>query len=373
MLRSILMLSLLLAQLLPSSAAEAQSLLPGLMTQIERTHPARKMAWNWEEAILLHSVARVAEDSQDPALRKRMIQFLKDYSETWSTRSLPEINRGDRCPAVLAVLGLSRLESSQPPPGLLEPVRQYLKTGPRNRLGALDHLGSSWFRAIFPESIWVDSLMMTGLTSVRLGLALGDFELVDWGSRQPMIYAQVLLDPQDHLFRHAWLVGWERPLPKSPTYWLRGNAWVVWSLVEMLEILPVEHPARGSLLALLSQVSAALVAHQGKNGLWDSVANLSHYAGEETSGSAIIASQWLRAVRLGLLPRDPYLAAAQSSWKGISQRFELQAGGALSVRGISGPTNPGPRSFYKWVPEKVDAPYGLGPVLMLAAEIEALL
>ena len=367
------LLPLLIPALACPALSRAESVIPGLLTRIEKTHPARELDWNWEDAILLHSLARVAEDTQDPALRARLVHFLRDFSATWSVRSLPEINRGDRCPAVLAELAVSHFDDTPPHPALLEPVRHYLKTATRNRLGALDHLGSSWYRAIFPESIWIDSLVMTGLTSVRLGLATGDSELVDWGARQPTIYAQVLLDPNDHLFRHAWLVGWERTLPKSPTYWLRGNAWVIWSLVEMLEVLPPSHPSREGLQALLSEVSAALLRLQGPSGLWDSVANLRDYAGDETSGSAIIAAHWLRAVRRGFLPPEPYLTAAKATWRGIAPRLERQEDGSLSVRGISGPTNPGPRTFYRWVPEKRDASYGLGPVLILASEIEALL
>jgi rhamnogalacturonyl hydrolase YesR len=217
---------------------------------------------------------------------------------------------------------------------------------------------------------------MTGVTSLRLGLATGDTDLVRFAAAQPTIYASVLEDPGYHLFRHSWFVGWQRPFPKSETFWLRGNAWVVWALVETLELLDPDSPEVPELRRLLSDLSASLLRFQKPSGRWDTIANLPGYADEETSGTAIIAAQWLRAVRLGFLApspyeASPYEASALLAWQGVKERLESVAGG-FAVRGISGPTNPGGRLSYKLVTEKKDAGYGVGPVLLLAQEVKNL-
>jgi rhamnogalacturonyl hydrolase YesR len=329
------------------------------------------MKWDWEDAILLHSLALLGESDGGVEFREQVLRVLNQFAFGWSHKKIPEVDRADRCPSALAILGRDRLAQETIFQGMTYPVYEFLASTRRNSLGSIDHLGDSWMRALIPESIWLDSLMMIGVTSVRLGLAWGDDALVDFGAKQPEIYASVLRDPEFRLYRHAWLVDWKRPYPSSATFWLRGNAWIVWALVELLEVLPVEHPSRAGLLDLLGDLSSALLPFQKGSGLWETVINLPGYSYEETSGSAIIASQWLRALRHGYLPEAPYREAALRTWQGLQARLEFRPGGGISVRGISGPTIPGGRLNYKWVREKVDASYGVGPLLLLAAEVIA--
>jgi unsaturated rhamnogalacturonyl hydrolase len=342
----------------------------------EKTQPSHKRDWNWEDAIYLHSIGLVGETTDHPLIRKEIIESLSTFANTWaSKKKLPKITMGDRCPAVLSILSLRRLlekDGQGVDPDryakLIQVVSDYLKNSPRNQLGALDHLGKSWFRSFYPDSIWVDSLVMTGVTSVWLGQYANDPELIEFGAAQPEIYASVLQDPGFQLFRHAWFVNRERPFPKSETFWLRGNGWVVWSMVELLERLPLDHPKRPGIQQVLNTLSAALLKYQKPSGRWDTIANLPGYAYEETSGTAIIASHWLKAVRLGLLPEWPYRAAALKAWEGVVAKLHSEKEG-LSVRGISGPTNPSGRLAYKWILKKKDAAYGVGPVLLLAEEV----
>ena len=343
----------------------------GALLQIQKEVPASKMKWDWEDAILLHSLALLGEFPAAAGFRNQALNVLNGFAFEWSHKKVPVVDRADRCPSALAMLGRDQLTGEPIFRGMTYPVVEFLSKTRRNTLGSIDHLGSSWMRAFVPESIWLDSLMMIGVTSVRLGQAWGDVALVDFGARQPEIYASVLRDPEFRLYRHAWLVDWKRPYPASATFWLRGNAWVVWSLVELLEILPWEHPSRPKMLELLADLSSALLTYQKGSGLWETVVNLPGYSYEETSGSAIVASQWLRAVRDGFLPATPYHEAALRTWRGVQSRIESHQDGTISVRGISGPTVPGGRLNYKWVGEKVDAPYGVGPVLLLAAEVMA--
>jgi len=351
-----------------------EAVIRDILSYQKETQPSQKRAWNWEDAIYLHAISLVGETTENPQIRKEIIRSLSSFVNAWSKKKAPQIDMGDRCPSVLAVLGLQRLleqegqSLSAEQTKLIDPVLDYLQNTPRNHLGALDHLGKSWFRNFYPDSIWIDSLVMTGVTSVRLGQFLSLPDLVEFGAAQPDIYASVLQDPGFDLFRHAWFVIKERPFPRSETFWLRGNGWVVWSLVELLELLPQNHAQRARIQEILVTLSEALLKYQKPTGLWDTVANLPGYSYEETSGSAIIAAHWLKAVRLGLLPEAPYKNAALLTWDGVANKLKRKKTG-LSVRGISGPTNPGGRLAYKLITKKKDAGYGVGPVVLLAEEV----
>lgn len=242
------------------------------------------------------------------------------------------------------------------------PVAAFLRTQPRNRLGALDHLGvGTLLRRVYPASIWIDSLMMYAATAVALGRALDDDALVDFGSAQPRIFAEVLQDRETDLFRHAYLEDRHRPRPRTPTFWLRGNGWVMAALVDMLEH---EHPSRADNLAIFERLARALLERQRADGLWPTVlGDPATY--REASGSALVAYALAKASRLGLLDAR---AAARRTFDALTASLRPCRDG-LSLPGISGPTIPGPHLAYALVPRFADIDYGVGAFCLLAAEL----
>lgn len=64
--------------------------------------------------------------------------------------------------------------------------------------------------------------------------------------------------------------------------WGRGNGWVVFSMTELLEVLPEDHPKRNDLIEFLNTLCEGYLALQDDEGMWHQVLN-DHESYPETS------------------------------------------------------------------------------------------
>jgi unsaturated rhamnogalacturonyl hydrolase len=340
-----------------------------LADQFIADHPARQLAWGWAESVALYGIAKLAASSPlSESSTNKYWDYLHAYHEHWAQRGIPSIQKSDDCPSALSAVSLYRERGDSIGMISAEKVAKYLRTEPRNALGALNHLGHSLINHIFPDSIWLDSLMMYGVLAVQYGTTTRDDALLRFGASQPAIFASVLQDSNSGLLRHAWKTKTSAPIPKSETYWLRGNGWVAVSIVEMLSELPADSTERAGLLQILERLASGLKARQLPNGLWDTVINAPGYAYAETSGSSLVSYALAKAVHHRWLSPE-YLPIAQHAFQSVTALLRESEHG-LSMPGISGPTNPGPRLNYKLIPRVLNAPYGVGAYLMAASELK---
>ena len=320
---------------------------------VARRRPHR-LPWRWDGAIAAFGLARLSAP--------RGLAFVGRYLRHHAGRA--KVATPDHCAPALAAVAARDSLTEHAFAEATTPVATFLRTQPRNRLGALDHLGvGTLLRRVYPASIWIDSLMMYAATAVALGRALDDGALRDFGSAQPRIFAEVLQDPDTDLFRHAYLEHHRRPRPRTATFWLRGNGWVAAALADMLEH---EHPSRADNLAIFERLTHALLEHQCADGLWPTV--LGHpWTYREASGSALVAYGLAKGSRLGLLGPEA-LVAAMRTFAALTNSLRQRPDG-LSLPGTSGPTIPGPRLAYALVPRFADVDYGVGAFCLLAAEL----
>lgn len=96
-----------------------------------------------------------------------------------------------------------------------------------------------------------------------------------------------------------------------------GNGWTLFSLTEVLEALPAEHPERPALINFFNELCEGYAALQGESGLWHQVLNVPQTY-EEASCTAMFAYGFARGVRFGWF-KDPevYVTAAERAWKGL--------------------------------------------------------
>lgn len=346
-----------------SRAEVAPSVAPGdrasevAASHVER-HPPARTRWSWETAILGLGLARLAEVDDSP-WRDELLQHYGAHPE-------PRIRRPDDCAPGLAAARLLMLGEEQARPAV-EAVARYLRDAPRNQLGALDHLDPRTpLGRLYPESIWVDSLVMYALTAAYVGQALDDPELLAFAHAQPVIFAAHLQDPSTGLFRHAYLHERARARPEGEVYWLRGNGWVALALVELYETMEPGTPERVATATIVRRLAEGLHAHRRIDGTWGTVLD-DRRARVETSGSALVAYALAKGARLGLLPPE-HRVEARRTLHALEQRLRDRRTGPV-LTGTSGPTIPGRRSAYAVVPHRADVPYGVGAYLLLAAEL----
>jgi unsaturated rhamnogalacturonyl hydrolase len=318
---------------------------------------AKYLKWDWADAVMLYGMERLGGKYRD---------YVREYQAKWAKSGLPRIDKADRCPSALSAMSLYRAgDKSALDPAI--PVIDFLRNEPRNALGAIDHLGHSFFSHFVPSSVWVDSLMMMGVLATQWGRTMNDQALFDFGVVQPLIYASVLQDQASGLFRHAYFIKSGSSLPASASYWLRGNGWVLVSIAEIMDELPPDSLYAPRLKDIFVKVADGLARYQMADGLWGTIANAPGYAYSESSGTLLASYAIAHAVHRGWLDAS-YLPMARRAFAGVSAKlWKTKAG--YSIPGNSGATNPTPRWVYAKVPQVLDAPYGVGAYLLAAHEL----
>lgn len=322
---------------------------------------ASALGWNWGQGVFLYGLEKFADKLGESS------QYVRDYQAYWSHKGAPRPDRSDLCPPALTGLALARDHGDWIGMDSVQPVADYVRFEPRTRLGAINHLGHSFLSHFFPQSIWVDSLMMYGVFAAQWGDFIHDSDMRDFGISQPLIFASVLQDPSTGLFRHAWKVKSQAPIPSSETFWLRGNGWVLVSIAEILDVVPPGSPEAQKLVEIFRKTADGLLRYQLPTGLWDSIANLPGFSYPETSGTALVSYALAKGVHRGWLPHE-YLAPAKAAFAGITAMLLPELDGA-TMPSISGATDPGPRWMYGLVGPVKNASYGVGAYLMAASEL----
>jgi len=314
------------------------------------------MAWSWGEGLLLYALLRLDERLGEARYR----WFVERYFARHAGRAHTLVTWSDECPPGLAALELYELTRRAEYLALAEPVARYLRTARRTKDGGLNHFGVSWRSRWYPQSMWADSLMMYAVFAARFGRVMGDEGLMRLAAEEPARFARFLRDPRTGLYRHAWWVHHQRTVPAGHGSWLRGNGWVLASIVEVLEALPAAHDGRGTLIELLGELASAVVRYQLPSGLFPTVLGRASY--EETSGSALVAYALFRGLRAGYLP--PALeASAARAYGALLAALERRSDGT-SMTGVSTATMPYPAWAYAFIPRVRDAPHGIAALLL---------
>ncbi len=337
--------------------------------------PANQLGWDWADAVMLFGVETWAKPN--PADYAPVSAYIMDYQKHFgSMKKPPKINYSDRCPSALTALSTWQQFGQPESLSNLNRVLKYLREAPRNKVGAINHLGDSIGGKIPLDSIWVDSLVMYGLLSVKAGVALNDEALLNFGLNQQVIFAQKMIEPSTGLYYHAWNVTGDRRLPFNGIQWLRGNGWVATSLVLMLQeldkkpVLTEENKALKAKLQLLTQqLAKASLPHMTTTKMFDTWMSRPGSGYEESSGTALIAYMYVQGAKMGILDKS-YGDVGLEIYRHLTARLQTVGNDRISMPEISGPTNPtGPSLYVIWVKRKSDLPYGQGAYLLLASAV----
>jgi unsaturated rhamnogalacturonyl hydrolase len=214
-----------------------------------------------------------------------------------------------------------------------------------------------------PESVWADDLYMSVPALAQMGALTGDRAWFDDAVKQVLQFHRYLWDPQARLYAH----GKHMNQPLNPEfYWARANGWAMLASVELLDVLPEDHPGREEVLANLREHIRSIAKLQsGRSGLWHQMLDKTDsYA--ETSASAMFVYSMARAIDAGWISPVSYGSVAQAGWSGLTTRVNQRG----QVEGTCvGTTLASDNVYYYNRPQSVFAAHGYGPVLLAGAEM----
>ena len=165
-------------------------------------------------------------------------------------------------------------------------------------------------------TMWADDLYMSVPFLVRYSQFTGDQKYLDDAANQFFGFKKRLFMPEEKIMSHVYDFKYDS---KTNVPWGRGNGWVVFSMTELLEVLPEDHPKRNDLIEFLNTLCEGFLALQDDEGMWHQVLN-DHESYPETSCTSMFIYAFSRGIRFGWLKNpEKYVKAIYKAWKGISK------------------------------------------------------
>ena len=217
-----------------------------------------------------------------------------------------------------------------------------------------------------PNTIWLDDLFMSVPALAQMGKLTGERRYYDDAVKQVVQFSERMFNKEKGLYMHGWVQGME---PHPQFHWARANGWAVMTLVELLEVLPQDHPSYPKVMEQLRAHVKGLASYQAGEGFWHQLIDRNN-SYLETSATAIYTYSIARAINRGWIDRQAYGPMVLLAWNAVATKVNDKG----QVEGTCVGTGMGfDPAFYFYRPINVYAAHGYGPVLLAGAEIINLL
>ena len=215
------------------------------------------------------------------------------------------------------------------------------------------------------DTLWADDLYMSVPFLCRYYELTGNRRYVDDAARQFLGFRKLLYLPERKLMSHVY--DFSRGMATGIT-WGRGNGWVLFSLSELLAVLPADHDLRDAVLGMFRDLCAGCLAQQDAEGMWHQVLD-EQDSYPETSCTSMFASAFARGVRHGWFADPaPYIRATFKAWEAINRICVDRLG---NVHGVCrGSEFSFTSDYYKHeLPSNLNDTHGIGIVLLAGVEV----
>lgn len=219
---------------------------------------------------------------------------------------------------------------------------------------------------IMNETLWADDMYMSIPFLCRYFTYSGDVRYLDDAAQQAKRFFSYLYMPSKQLMSHIYDIHYE---VQTKVSWGRGNGWALFSLTELLAVMPEEHEDRLELLEIFQTLCDGYKKRQDISGMFHQVLDMED-SYLETSATAMFVYGFARGVRYGWLQEaDSYAKAAYKGWQGLCRKAVDWKGNIYGVCKGSGYSFS--REYYArdlgW---NFNDTHGTGIVLLAGIEVE---
>ncbi len=218
------------------------------------------------------------------------------------------------------------------------------------------------------NTMWADDLYMSVPFLCRYYQLTGDRRYIDDAANQFFGFKKRLYIPEQQIMSHVYDIG--RGMATGIP-WGRANGWPLFSLSELLAVLPEDHERRDDLIGFFRALCEGICALQDEEGMWHQV--LTHHESyPETSCTSMFIYAFSRGIRYGWLDHpDIYAEAVHKAWKALN-RIAIDNRG--NVHGVCR------GSEFSFTPDyyindllwKLNDTHGIGIVLLAGVEVKKL-
>jgi len=252
--------------------------------------------------------------------------------------------------------------------------------------------GGFWHKQRYTNQMWLDGIYMAEPFYAECSKIFADgIEPFNDVARQFRLIDEHLYDAKTGLYYHGWdaakIQPWANPATgASSNFWGRADGWYAMALVDTLDLLPTNHPARAELLAQLKKFSTGIVKWQDAgSGLWWQVMDQGQRKGNylEATASAMFVYALAKGVNDGELSRDA-IPAVLKGYDGLVTKLIKTDGGNISltqccsVAGLgsasaNGRMRDGSFDYYVSEPVVRNDLKGVGPFILAGIEVQKIL
>lgn len=216
------------------------------------------------------------------------------------------------------------------------------------------------------DTMWVDDLYMSVPFLRRYYQLTRNTEYLDEACRQILIFEKYLfmrdVNTMSHIFSFEHNKATNIP-------WSRGNGWAVFSISELLEILPAGHQEYEKITGLYNRLVSGFLKLQGEHGLWHQVLDRKDTY-EESSCTAMFICAFARGIIKGYISQDLLdntAEAAFKAWNGLAARTVDYQGNIYGVCRGSGFSFSS--DYYKELSWNYNDTHGIGIIMLAGTEM----
>ena len=333
--------------------------------------PKQFGGWGYAKALYLFGQYEVYMRTHEP----RYLTFIKDWVDTHIDDNGNLDRQIDALDYVLPanlVLILYQETHQEKYKLAAEKFRHRFDDYPRTTDGGFWH-------ATVPSrqwQLWLDGIYMSQPFLVHYGQIFGDKKYTeDEAVKQILIYHKHLQDPHGGLLYHAYDESgkqpWAAPVTHHSSYfWCRAIGWYGMAIVDVLEVLPKDHPGRKQLIKILDRLAKDLAKYQDPStGLWYQIVDKPNVSGNwpETSSSAMYTYILDVSVKRGYINKK-YKKVAEKGHQGVLSKISIGTDGLANLSDICEGTNVGDLNYYFNRKRNTNDFHGLGAFLLMNEE-----
>jgi rhamnogalacturonyl hydrolase YesR len=212
------------------------------------------------------------------------------------------------------------------------------------------------------NTIWLDDMFMSIPALAQMGKLTGNKKYTDDAVKQILQFSSRMFNPSVNLYMHGWVESMEA----HPEFrWARANGWALLATVELLDVLPENHPSRKQIIALLQAHIKGITSFQSGSGFWHQLLDKQD-SYLETSATAIYAYCMAHAINKGWINPKTYGPAVLLAWNAVTTKVTTAGQIEGTCVGTGMAFDP---AFYYYRPTNIYAAHGYGPVLLAGAEV----
>ncbi|MGV9295599.1 glycoside hydrolase family 88/105 protein [Amycolatopsis sp. NPDC003676] len=246
-------------------------------------------------------------------------------------------------------------------------LRKRFETYPRTSDGGM------WHAVSRQHQLWGDGVYMAQPFLALYGKVFNDpAYCYEESAKNLSVYFGHLKEPAKGLIYHAYDESGTQPWATGPGkhssfHWARAIGWFGMAAIDILEVLPADHPRRAELVGIVKFLADGYRRFQDpRTGRWYQVVDHGGDAGNwlETSASSMYAFTVSRAIERGYLPAS-YASVAQRGYAGVLQKVSIGSDGLTNLADICEGTNVGDLNFYFARKRLTNDFHGLGAFLIM--------